>query len=354
MKLTPLQTPRRGSLFTLLFTLLSPLLLAALLAGCAGAPTPFQGPDQPALPGVQLSDDGSHQSEDFDWVDARRGRPVPVRIYWPTAAAPVGGWPVILFSHGMGGSRRGYSYLGRHWASQGFVAVHVQHVGSDRRLWGGDSRLTLVMRLHQAAQPAEAISRTGDIRHALDRLLEGPLADRIDRQRIAVAGHSYGANTSLLLAGARLSDPQRFGDGLTALDLRDPRIKAAILISAPPFYGEGDPTPIVGAIAIPTLHISATEDEITIPGYYSDAADRVQLFNATGSRHKALALFTGGSHSIFTDRLNTGGVALNPQVKAATRELSTAFLRLVLDDQPEPLSDWQRRHAALLTRWQAP
>jgi hypothetical protein len=52
--------------------------------------------------------------------------------------------------------------------------------------------------------------------------------------------------------------------------------------------------------------------------------------------------------------MNTGGFDLNPKVKAATRELSLAYLRLVLDGEDAPLRDWQRRHGALLARWQAP
>lgn len=331
---------------------------AALLIGCA-SPPPVSGPDLPALPGIQAAEDGSHQWQDLDWIDADRDRAVPVRVYWPTAEAPPGGWPVIVFSHGMGGTRRGYSYLGSYWAAHGFVALHVQHIGSDRRLWSGgfsmSNSLNLVLRLQHAAQPEEAIDRTQDMRFALDRLLEGPLAPRLDRSRIAVAGHSYGANTSLLLAGAKVPAPQRGLGAVAPLPvMADPRIKAAILISAPPFYGEGDPAAILSGIEIPTLHISATDDEITIPGYYSGSADRVQLFDAIGGPHKALAMFSGGSHSIFTDRTNTGGLALNPKVKAATRELSLAYLQLVLDGQEAPLRDWCERHGALLARWQAP
>ncbi|OWQ87718.1 hypothetical protein CDN99_17660 [Roseateles aquatilis] len=331
---------------------------AMLLAGCA-SPPPVSGPDQPALPGIQAAEDGSHQWQDLDWVDAHRDRAVPVRVYWPTAEAPPGGWPVIVFSHGMGGSRRGYSYLGSYWASQGFVALHVQHIGSDRRLWSGGfsvtNSLNLVTRLQHAAQPEEAIDRTQDVRFALDQLLAGPLGPRLDRARMAIAGHSYGANTSLLLAGAKVPAPSHLLGASTPLPaMADPRFKAAILISAPPFYGEGDPGAILSGIAIPTLHISATDDEITIPGYYSGAADRVRLFDAIGGPRKALAMFNGGSHSIFTDRMNTGGLALNPKVKAATRELSLAYLRLVLDGQDAPLRDWQTRHGMLLARWQAP
>jgi Platelet-activating factor acetylhydrolase, isoform II len=45
---------------------------------------------------------------------------------------------LIAFSHGIGGSRRDYSYLGRHWASKGYASLHVQHVGSDNALWSGN------------------------------------------------------------------------------------------------------------------------------------------------------------------------------------------------------------------------
>jgi dienelactone hydrolase len=334
------------------------LAVVALLIGCA-SPPPASGPDLPAQPGVQLADDGSHHWQDFDWTDPARDRAVPVRVYWPSGAAPVRGWPVIVFSHGMGGSRRGYSYLGSYWAAHGIVAMHVQHIGSDRRLWSGgfgwSNSLNLVLRLQHAAQPEEAVDRTQDVRFALDQLLAGPLGSQLDPARLAIAGHSYGANTSLLLAGAKVpASTGLLGGGVSLPAMADPRFKVAILISAPPFYGESDLTPILGGIAIPTLHISATDDEITIPGYYSGPADRVALFDAIGGQHKALAMFSGGSHSIFTDRMNTGGFDLNPKVKAATRELSLAYLRLVLDGEDAPLRDWQRRHGALLARWQAP
>ena len=72
-------------------------------------------------------------------------------------------------------------------------------------------------------------------------------------------------------------------------------------------------------MTIPTLHITATDDVIRIPGYYSGADDRLAEFEATGSARKVLAMFEGGSHSMFTDRAGTGGATLNPQVKAATQ-----------------------------------
>ena len=50
------------------------------------------------------------------------------------------------------------------------------------------------------------------------------------------------------------------------LDYRDPRIKAAIILSAPPFYGESDPAKILANVTVPTLHVTATQDIIRILG----------------------------------------------------------------------------------------
>jgi dienelactone hydrolase len=228
--------------------------------------------------------------------------------------------------------------------SNGVASLHLQHVGSDRQLWTG-SVFDIVGRLQAAAQDSEAIHRARDLRFGLDTLLAGPLAGRIDAGRIVAAGHSYGANTTLLASGARVERQGR------VVDLHEPRVKAAVVISAPPFYGDPDPHKILASVAVPSLHVTATEDIIRIPGYYSGAEDRVAVFDATGGPRKCLAVYQGGSHSMFTDRAGTGGVTLNPQVKAATQTLVLAFLRSVFDGQGDELGAWPQRHAALLARY---
>jgi predicted dienelactone hydrolase len=283
---------------------------------------------------------------DLDWLDSARERPVPARLYLPMAAAATP-LPLVLFSHGLGGSRRGYSWLGQHFASQGMASLHVQHVGSDRDVWFG-SVWGLLGRLQSAAQDAEALARVQDLRFALDTLLAGPQRDHIDAGRIVVAGHSYGANTALLACGATV---QRAG---RVLDLADRRLRAAIVISAPPFYGQAEPQRILRSVTVPTLHITATEDVIRIPGYSSGVEDRLALFEATGSARKWLAVFEGGSHSMFTDRGGTGGVTLNPMVKAATRDLASAFVRGVFEGDESGLMHWPARHAGILARFASP
>lgn len=322
------------------------LLLAALVpsAQANGELAPVDV--SPSLPALSLAPATGFISRDFDWLDPSRQRLVPVRLHLPEGSSAAHPVPLVVFSHGIGGSRRGYSYLGQYWASQGYASLHLQHVGSDRAVWTGNP-LGVIGRLQSAAQESEAVDRVKDLRFALDQLLSSELSPLIDAQRIVAAGHSYGANTTLLAIGARV---QRAGQWL---DLRDSRLRAAIVISAPPFYGEAAPEPILGGIAVPTLHITATEDVIRVPGYYSPASDRLQVFNAVGGVDKTLAVFTGGSHSIFTDRAGTGGAALNPQVKRATQALSLAFLRRIFEGDESGLKQWPERFGPLLTRYSA-
>jgi hypothetical protein len=136
-----------------------------------------------------------------------------------------------------------------------------------------------------------------------------------------------------------------------ALAKQEPRLRAAIVISAPPFYGEASPRRILEPVRIPSLHVTATEDIIRIPGYYSGAEDRLAVFEAVGGSRKMLAVFTGGSHSMFTDRTSPGGDLLNAQVKTATRELTSAFLNRVLGGDDSGLRDWPQRHAAIVSRF---
>jgi predicted dienelactone hydrolase len=304
------------------------------------APVRAQLPDEPAPAAVASLP--AITTLEFDWHDPLRGRAVPVRLYLPSTE-PSARVPLVVFSHGIGGSRRGYSYLGNHFAANGIAALHVQHVGSDRALWMGNP-FGLVGRLQDAAQEREAVDRALDLRFALDRLLASDAGAIVDRDNLVVAGHSYGANTALLAVGARVERAGRM------VDYRDARYRAAILISAPPFYGESDPSRILRHVTVPTLHITATEDVIQIPGYYSGAEDRIAVFEAIGSSSKTLAVFSGGSHSIFTDRPGTGGAQLNPQVKAATRELALAFIRQVFGGTADTLERWSERHRPILAR----
>ena len=315
--------------------LLALIVTVALPLKAADAQVTFTPPEEPAFSIV-----------DFDWVDVSRTRQVPARLYWP-ANVSSGRVPLIVFSHGLGGSRSGYTYLARRWAAQGVASLHVQHIGSDTSLWRGNP-FTAVDRVQAAAQDSEAAARVGDLRFALDRVLSketGPYAVLVDRRRIIAAGHSYGANTALLAVGARVIRDGRW------LGFRDPRYRAAIVISAPAFYRETDLAGVLAKITVPTLHVTATEDIIAIPGFRSPPSDRSAIFSATPGKRNLLAVFEGASHSVFSDRPFTGGgPRLNRMVKRATADLTLAFLDHTFGGDPTGLTRWSLAWSDILAQ----
>lgn len=290
----------------------------------------------------------NHRILDLELFDAERRRPVPARLYLPRLASPSEPVPLVVFSHGLGGSRMGYSYLGSYWASEGIASLHPQHVGSDNALWRGNP-LEMLQRLQSAARETEAQARVLDLRFALDQVLKTDQAPLIDPSKIAVAGHSYGANTAVLISGAHVAT----ADG-NLVDLRDKRIQAAILISAPPFVGQGPIEQVLEAVRIPTLHVTSLGDSINLPGYRSSVEDRIAIFNAMNQSTKTLAVFNAGGHSIFTDRITSSGPDTSARIKGATRELCTIFLqRSLIQQNPitaENTRQWLSRHEGLLDR----
>lgn len=312
--------------------------------------TSTQWQQQLNLPSVQYAAqlnqqwDSLIQSDELEWFDQSRQRAVPALYYAPKRSSSPR--PLIVFSHGLGGSRDRYAYLGKYWASQGFASLHLQHVGSDRQIWRG-SRLTLPFRLMAAAGDDEALARVADVKFALTMLLESDRSVHIDQTKIVMAGHSYGANTSMLLVGAKVA---RSG-ALPAL--RDPRFSAALLISAPPFY-DGEPlSEVLADVTVPTLHITNTMDEIEVPGYHSAPSDRIDVYQAMGGQYKVLAVFHGGNHNIFSGRRQKPELSVQAQVlQAATQSLSGAFLKGLFLGDKNTLQQWQQQHRSVLARFE--
>jgi predicted dienelactone hydrolase len=228
----------------------------------------------------------------LDWSDASRGRVLPVKVYYPKEGK--GPFPVIIFSHGLGGTREGYEYLGRQWASQGYFSLHLQHPDSDDSVWRGKSRPLQAMR-EAVTDPKLALQRPLDVKFALDRVSElnlepGKLQGRLDTNRIGVAGHSFGAFTTLAVAG------QVFGPRESSLG--DARVKAAIAMSAPVPQGSRDQSYV--RIAIPILHMTGTEDTSVVGG--TTAPQRRIPFDKINGPDQYLLTFTGGDHAVFSGR----------------------------------------------------
>ena len=283
------------------------------------------------LPGLGLASGVAGRARAADrveaWPDAARGRSVPVRIRLPdsnAAGAPVPG-PLVILSHGLGGSRDGLGYLGAALAEAGFAALHVQHVGTDSTIWRGSSDPGVAMAA-AVLDIRRAIDRLHDIAFVLDAAFRQPtLRGRIDPARIAIAGHSYGAWTVTHMLGERLPGGALV-EGAVGLALPDARLAAGIALSPVPPLGL-PPNFAYERVRAPILHITGTLDRGVIEA--ATPEDRLIPF-----RHIAapgvLAVLQGAGHAAFAGEAGAGPRWNDPQFHARTARLATLFLRAVL------------------------
>ena len=241
----------------------------------------------------------------LEWKDPKRSRDIPVKIYYPKETT--GTYPVIIFSHGLGGSRDGYEYLGRHWAGCGYICVHIQHLGSDDGVWKNAPIAERTGALQKAALNVRgALDRPLDVQFTIDQLEKlnsdttSPLHHMLDLAKIGVSGHSYGGYTALAIAG------QTFLLPLSASKRYDePRIKAGIQMSAPAPANRRDMDQTYGSITIPIMHMTGTKDFLEILPQ-TTAEDRRIPFDHMNHSETCLVIFNDGDHMIFSGRGRVG------------------------------------------------
>lgn len=265
--------------------------------------------------------------------DASRERDVPVRLYLPPGDAQA---PVILFSHGLGGSRENNPYLGRHWAGRGYVVVFLQHPGSDAAVWQDVPGERRYRAMKDAANYQNFMLRVGDVGAVLDRLAQwnasasDAMHGRLDLKRVGMSGHSFGAVTTQAVSG------QRFRQGRKTL--ADPRIHAALMMSPSTPRRGGNPQQAFGQVTIPWLLMTGTEDTAPIGGQTVES--RLQVFPALPPGKKYQLVLDGAEHSAFGDRPLPGDrEARNPNHHRAILAISSAFWDAELRNDPAA-RDW--------------
>jgi predicted dienelactone hydrolase len=159
--------------------------------------------------------------ERLSW-DTKDARPLNALVWYPAAAGTVEKeWtvaifeagsnaqgapmsptpaklPLVVLSHGTGGSAVGLSWLAQYLAQHGFIVAAVNHHGNTAAESNARIEGTLVW-----------WDRAQDMNVLIDRLLADPwIGPRIDTNRIGVAGFSIGGYTALATVGVRLSRSQ--------------------------------------------------------------------------------------------------------------------------------------------------
>ena len=78
------------------------------------------------------------------------------------------------FSHGLGGNREGSAFLGKHWAARGYIAVFLQHPGSDDSVWKDVPVAQRLAALKVAAGFKDFLLRVQDVPAVLIMSPSGP------------------------------------------------------------------------------------------------------------------------------------------------------------------------------------
>jgi predicted dienelactone hydrolase len=268
---------------------------------------------------------------DLTVYDTARSRSIPLRVYLPTNTAPA---PVVLFSHGLGGSRSGSAFLGEHWAARGYVVVCLQHPGSDESVWKNQPAQDRMRAMKQAASLENFLLRARDVPAVLNQLeawnadKTNHLAGRLDLKKVGMSGHSFGALTTEAVSGESLPvGGQRFSD---------PRIKAAVVFS-PSAPRAGSAAKAFGAVKIPWLLMTGTRDLAPIGN--TDMKSRLAVYPALRGAPKYELVLHNAEHSVFIDRPLPGDrQPRNPNHHRMILALSTAFWDAYLRGDAEALA----------------
>ncbi|GAA2642217.1 alpha/beta hydrolase family protein [Paractinoplanes durhamensis] len=256
-----------------------------------------------------------------------RGDDLQVRVSAPATGS---GLPVIVFAHGFGQSMDSYDPLVDHWAANGFVVIQPTFLDS----------ATLGITPADPRYPTIWRTRIDDLERVIDDLdvvlaaVPG-LAGRVDRERLAVAGHSWGGQSAGMLLGARVVGP----DGRPGEDRTDHRVKAGVLLATTGLAGDdlvefartnfSFMSPDFDQLKTPTLVVAGDDDQSALstrgPDWFTDV-HRL----SPGAQH--LVTVFGGQHSL-------GGIHAyratdttdeSPARVDLIRRTTTAFLRTAL------------------------
>lgn len=271
-------------------------VVGTLAAACSSAP----GPPSDAVHAIGLQTqslvDTARPTPANGTVPGHPGRTLVTTVLYPAEGRPTGRavpgatpdraggpYPLIVFAHGFGSDVVGYLPLLQKWAAAGFVVAAPLFPLTNANTPGGPDL-------------SDYVHQPGDMSFVVTQMLRqssaptGVLAGMIDASEVGAAGHSLGGVTTL---------------GLVAdTCCRDPRIKAAVVMSGDPItFPTGK---VDDAVAPPILLVHGSADP-TVP-YVSS----IDVFNRARAP-KGLLTIIGGNHDSPVD---PNGVAFGSVVRA--------------------------------------
>jgi predicted dienelactone hydrolase len=274
-------------------------------------------------------------------ADTRRlgspGRRVPIKLHLPTRGGP---FPVIIVSHGAGGTWDTHFAQAQDLAAHGYAVACIEHVGSNlERLRRGLRPIKNLLEMTRDAD--EVLTRPRDASFVLDRLAEWNnthprLKGRFDLSHVGMMGHSFGAYTTMVVCGMRpaldwLSPAVKSGKGLGP-DLADPRVDCGVALSP---QSPGEPFFLAESYAslrVPLLGITGSKDDQQAG---RTAMERKTSFALWPKGEHRLIWLANARHADFSDPSGSTDRALpsptrsdaQPVIREATRAFFDLYLK---------------------------
>ncbi len=328
----------RGSKVEKIGALLAVLAMATACASQPKAPPP--APPQPVAPpsAAELARSGLSVvlEADVTLTDSSRGRDVPVHVTYPESKGP---FPVVVFSHGAGGSGQTCKPLARFWASHGFVVLAPTHAdslsGKGKDPTPGAVRETVN---DAALDPKGWENRARDLAFvaAATAAVEARvpvLKDKLDGGRVGVGGHAYGAFAAQLLAGATVDVPK----GPKARSFADPIPKAFLLLSPQGKGQQGLTDKSWAAVERPLMVVTGTLDK-GVKG--QDPSWRLDPYQLSPPGGKYAVFIEGASHLSLTGLTAEPGAAI-PRAKGKASATVEEEVAIFKDVKIASLAFWE-------------
>jgi predicted dienelactone hydrolase len=251
---------------------------------------------------------------------------------------------VVVFCHGLGSNGAEYAALSAHWARHGYLVVHPTFADSivavaaaepqlgldpraDHTGWRfmPDIRARMHQILHAPASWLDRLAIVGGVMEAMPEIMAATCGAPRGQLPVAIAGHSFGAYTAQLLAGAEIDLP---GEG--SRHFRDERFVAAILLSAQGRDQQGLRDGSWDRMNGPALTVTGTLDRGAKGGDWRWKSEPYELAPAGG---KYLAVLDDADHFLggFAER---GGQRQMPAQRDAVEQITLAFLDAHLRRRP--------------------
>jgi predicted dienelactone hydrolase len=301
------------------------LAVVGLMQGCGGVATGQGGRGSASTPKVITA----------AWRPEGFSREIPVKVFLPDAArwGGDGPRPMLVFSHGGGGTREGFDEMAPAFVEAGYVVVVPQHESSDRSvLLTGGLKETISDPAVLRERPLEI---TAVINEALRRSASERWAVRPDDTRIAVMGHSFGAYTAMAVGGMTVD----LTPGEQDVSFLDDRVGLVIALSPQGTGQMGISSNAWDGVSVAVLMITGTRDEGFEEG--QDPAWRREGFESLSSREEAppvyLAVVQDADHLDFAMRERRRGGRSRDAALEAVRVLSLEACRAFLEDDAEAL-----------------